>query len=366
MFVSYRTAAEDHVMRRLGVAVLAAILIASTSPPARAGVSQIYLSRVKPALALVETTTRSGKEYGTAFCIGADAEWSYFLTAQHVIAPSAGAGQPNVSLIFPDHPQDRVKALVVRPGSAANTPAPDLAVLKVAHIANITPLAISSANPLEGYPAAIAGFPAVQLHYWMTDTKERELRPTLHEGAVDGLNIGDSLVQYDAKTDHGNSGGPLFDAQTGAVYGVVRMLVKGVSTDNAEAISSTEVQRFLQRSPAVTSTIATPNPELIAKYGAPKTLSGPRGCVAGLHAISTDFGDWRVARGIRSGIRMRDALGRMRADVARIRAAGRPDTAALADTVVTEAERASATSAKTLPSLRDAVGRVNDLGDCSS
>jgi S1-C subfamily serine protease len=53
------------------------------------------------------------------------------------------------------------------------------------------------------------------------------LSPSFHEGTISSLLAEAGLLQYDAQTDHGNSGSPLFDLDSGTVYGLVRAVNTG-------------------------------------------------------------------------------------------------------------------------------------------
>ena len=55
--------------------------------------------------------------------------------------------------------------------------------------------------------------------------------PPAHFGQINGYikdqvkgKSVDRYIEYDALTDNGNSGGPLFDANTGVVYGIVDLV----------------------------------------------------------------------------------------------------------------------------------------------
>src|ERR1039457_5283507 len=87
--------------------------------------------------------------------------------------------------------------------------------------------------------------PAIQIELFF---HKLGLAPSLHLGTLSALIAGGALLEYDAQTDHGNSGGPLFDAQTGAVYGIVTWGNTGVSgaVQNNIAISIRDLTQFFQ------------------------------------------------------------------------------------------------------------------------
>lgn len=107
------------------------------------------------------------------------------------------------------------------------------------------PVTISNATPPVGTRIAIAGFPNFQLRMF---ARGLGLSPSFHEGTISSL-IGDgALLQYDAQTDLGNSGSPLFDIESGEVYGLVRGVNTGATgaLQNNIAIGSAALQSFLQ------------------------------------------------------------------------------------------------------------------------
>lgn len=116
----------------------------------------------------------------------------------------------------------------------------DLAVLKVKG-PPVRPLLISSQLPAEGLEAVLIGFPIGGVlgfrqvsHRGIVASIVASALPSatsrqLNEGAVLRLREGSfELLQLDATAYPGNSGGPLLDADTGQVIGVVNMvLLKG-------------------------------------------------------------------------------------------------------------------------------------------
>lgn len=116
----------------------------------------------------------------------------------------------------------------------------DLAVLKVKG-PPVRPLSLSSLPPAEGLEAVLIGFPIGGVlgfrqvsHRGIVASIVASALPTatsrqLNEGAVLRLREGSfELLQLDATAYPGNSGGPLLDADSGQVVGVVNMvLLKG-------------------------------------------------------------------------------------------------------------------------------------------
>jgi hypothetical protein len=67
----------------------------------------------------------------------------------------------------------------------------------------------------------------------------------LHEGTVNALPAGGYFIQYDAQTEPGNSGGPLFDVETAVVYGIVVAKLRSSNESNV-AIAANRLSAFLQ------------------------------------------------------------------------------------------------------------------------
>jgi hypothetical protein len=120
-------------------------------------------------------------------------------------------------------------------------------------VGNIPKLQLSSRNPSEGQAVAIAGFPATQIEFFID---RLGLSPSLHEGTVNALPANGFYVEYDAQADHGNSGGPLFDAGTGLVYGIVTLGIASPASSAVQtnlAISILRVSSFIANAKLPTS-----------------------------------------------------------------------------------------------------------------
>jgi hypothetical protein len=216
-----------------------AVLSAFVSPlTLRADTSAIYAS-VEPSLALV--ISREGKKIGagTAFCIGSHDNVAYFLTNRHVLGNDTF---PRV--VLQSDPTSLLHAQVVRKATL------DAVVLAV-YNEKCSALTLSATAPSVGTSIGIAGFPDFQLRISEDDLTKAS--PSFHEGSVSSVLAGGGVIEYDAQTDLGNSGSPLFDMQTGVVYG----LVMGVNTgatgalQNNLAIAIGALKSFLDNSPAI-------------------------------------------------------------------------------------------------------------------
>jgi len=246
-----------------------------------------------------------------------------------------------------------------------------------AHVGNLPALKLSAQRPLEGIDIAIAGFPAFQLKVWLQQTKGQELRPSFHEGHVNALTLGDFYVQYDALTDQGNSGGPLFDAQTGAVYGVVDESVKGESVSNNLALSEVVLRRFV-----ASLALAIKSAPTDRRLGVPADQRAVEhqsdACTTALIKFSKHFNELINARALEA--RSHGLKGTVMADYAKVRAgmarrglardvdaiqaSGAHQTAGLAQAVYQDVTATS--DATESPTLKADVQKFDTLGDCST
>ena len=195
-------------------------------------------SRIVPSLALIIAKDGKKTGFGTAFCIGSHDGTSYLLTNHHVVG-----SDPSPSVIMQSDPSSMLQGRVTRISTL------DAAVIAVDSAA-CPPLTLSSTNPMVGAKVAIAGFPFFQLALSKGDF--RNLSPSFHDGSVSGLAESGELIEYDAQTDRGNSGSPLFDLQTGVVYGLATLVSTGTTgaLQNNLAISVGGLSSFLNNAHA--------------------------------------------------------------------------------------------------------------------
>lgn len=237
---------------------LALLCLAACSRASGNSAVPAYGSRIAPSLALIVTADGGAKrwaQFGTGFCIMSDAHHSYFLTNKHVVAlnpdrskPPLGSVAPNIQVMLASDMSRTYRATVVR--SSDN---PDLAIVEIP-VGRVPVVRLQPTVPHPGARIAIAGFPWNEVANFGTLTmgsdhlvRPEGIEPSVHQGAISAIQLGQSFIQYDAPTDHGNSGGPIFDPATGNVYGVVREVFSGdtdgdkpnevPSVFNAEAIS---------------------------------------------------------------------------------------------------------------------------------
>ncbi len=197
------------VFRSREVTIYAASFAEPAAPAARVNMT----AKVPPAIVLVEAEGKEGEDErgaATGFFIHST---GYIVTSRHV---TEGAGK-----VFVTTSQgQRILAQIV-----AQHATEDLAVLRV-------PPSRYAAMPLGrdgdakvGLEVGAAGFPFAK------DLKKLELGvvPAVNYGTIsairptrDRAGAATSVIHFDARIAPGQSGGPLFDAATGKVLGVVR------------------------------------------------------------------------------------------------------------------------------------------------
>ncbi len=186
---------------------LALVFVFRGSAKADSSLSETY-SRLRPSLALIATF--KGKtllELGTGFCVESSERTSIFATNRHVLTGG------DTFMVVRQYPEQHVyKARVVRMGQGAT----DVAFLLVSE-GRIPHVTVDRDAPAEGDRIAIAGYPRTQL---MLGLGGLGLTPSVHVGTVNALPAGGFYLQFDAQTEPGNSGGPVFDPGTGDVKGI--------------------------------------------------------------------------------------------------------------------------------------------------
>ncbi len=302
--------AAPKLLQAIGLALLLCGIRSSPAgsqapPPSPA---RVYATVVAPSLALV--VTEGGNKVGTAFCIFAKGSTAYFLTNQHVISDERGKVEP-FTLVFPGQPSQEIPGRLVKSGSAAEAgaaakggaPLPDLALIAADVPFPVKALSINTHEPSERWASDIAGFPTRQTQDWR-DSQKRVLRGANVPGSIGSFTglFGDTnfYIYYNATTDAGDSGGPLYDPRSGSIYGVIKGIAGGdfASVQQGVAIPAATVQKFLADVPTVSVAVYTPSQESVdaeelqGTPRAPKHLAGSPACLNALTHVSKDFGDW--------------------------------------------------------------------------
>jgi hypothetical protein len=180
-------------------------------------------------LAVVAAADGNDVSLGTAFCVQSDSKRSYFLTNAHVVKDN------DVVYLRLESDHQVYKGFVLRTSVAPL----DAAVIEIEK-AGVPALSLSRERPQPGTAIAIAGYPSIQL--------QTDMEPSVHAGIVNDI-VSDYYIEHDAVTDHGNSGGPLFDPQTGLVYGIVTSFVPSQTAravQNNLAIVADQAGAFLR------------------------------------------------------------------------------------------------------------------------
>jgi serine protease Do len=154
-------------------------------------------------------TIKNGKGHGSGFLVSSD---GLIITNAHVVANGPGI----VTVVFPDGRKESADVI----GYAKN--GTDLAALRIYSTNKLPTLPLAAPNSAQvGQSIFVIGTPLDEAY-----------QNTLSEGIISRLNSKEGLLQHDANTNPGNSGGPVLNAQ-GQVVGVtVSMDIKGYVWDN--------------------------------------------------------------------------------------------------------------------------------------
>ncbi len=218
---------EEVAVHRPLLSILIA-LFAGLAVPASAVNEIPKWPSVAKSIAVIGYRLKDGTfaEWGTAFCVESNASQSQFLTDEHVIEQPASSEPIQLVVLLPQN-EKPVAATVVRFSKSS-----DLAIVSI-DVGNIPRLQLSAKNPETGDQVTIGGFPYIDGIYGgltrvsQTIAKSPSLSPSAHLGTVSNLHVGGLLIQFDGNVDRGNSGSPLFDPDTGLVYGVVEGYIPG-------------------------------------------------------------------------------------------------------------------------------------------
>lgn len=226
-----------HLSRGLGV-FLFFTLVCLRAGAADGDLSAAIL-RIKPSVVAVGTylpTRNPAFSFrGTGFVVG---DGLMVATNAHVLPDKLDSGQSEVLAIARVEEDGRINVRSV--SRLASDPAHDLALVRVTGGSPLPALVLEERAPKEGQSIGFTGFPL---------GAALGMRPVSHRGIISSitpigtpsaraqdlsanlirrLEKGFDILQLDATAYPGNSGSPLFDAQSGAVLGVVNMVfVKG-------------------------------------------------------------------------------------------------------------------------------------------
>lgn len=225
--------------RRLLAALAAVALGALASSPARAGLPDT-VARVKPSIVVVgsfrSTDSPRFRMRGTGFVV---ADGNLAVTNLHVL-PDGGEDMDNASIVVQvrrDGGELSMRQATVVQVDRVH----DLALLRFEGAAAPAMTIGDSAAVREGQAVAFIGFPiggalgfSPVTHRGLVSAITRAAMPTptarqLNETTIRSVRAGVfDIFQLDGTAYPGNSGGPLFDPESGAVLGVVNMVfIKG-------------------------------------------------------------------------------------------------------------------------------------------
>lgn len=318
-----------HMLGAVAAVAVVAFALASGAlvvpAPARA---DVYAEKVEPALAVVVTAvpksapdaiplsaSQSVLVLGTAFCIYSQAQSSYFLTAYHVVNTVAP-----ISILLlksPAGPNRLVAAKKLWPQTVEPAPPgfpgeqwPDVALLR-ADVGNLPTVSLDPRypDPLQVRDVMIAGFPVLAIDQWRKcaahpdmDACEGSWPQPVSDNAQVKTNIAPWLIAYQSGgTDRGNSGSPLFNKDSGVVYGVV--VQGGVhlpeSLPDISYDLAVSLHIIVKKHPdqdELRLAIAPDVPGMaVQKQGySSRTWSVDQTCDAGLDLLSKGYGDWLV------------------------------------------------------------------------
>ncbi len=235
--------------------------------------------KVQNSLALIGYPTGDAQipmAFGSAFAVSADAAKRrfYLVTNSHVVTDQNGKPAAGLFALLPKDPSIRHPVTIVRRNTNL-----DIAIVSI-DVNSLQVVTVSQKVPGPGDDIAIAGFPYSEVCGMaalcspgraMPNGHKGRLIPVLKPGAVNQSQEGDYSIMYDAKAEPGNSGGPLFDAHTGAVYGIVVDALPGFTdpslppqTSENRAIAIGVGLPFIDKSP-VAVTLA--EPKVVAARG---------------------------------------------------------------------------------------------------
>jgi S1-C subfamily serine protease len=177
-----------------------------TAPETLAG----RYASITGSMALVAYTRDKMLVTGSSFCVADKDGKSYFLTDAHVVGE-----QHVVSVFVSSDPGEALVGTVVRVNRAL-----DAALIAIP--GDVRPLTLSADRLPEGQKIAIAGYPSTHVRLALAGFG---LAPSVHEGTISSYRTDAHWLKFDAQVERGNSGGPVFDPDTGRVYGLVTFRV---------------------------------------------------------------------------------------------------------------------------------------------
>jgi hypothetical protein len=216
-------ACRPSILISVGAVVASLCLTALPTQTHAATLADTYAT-IKKSLALIAYPSgKDGIITGSSFCIYSTATTAYFLTNAHVVGT-----QKVVGVFLATNPHHTYVGYVIRTNTTI-----DAAVVAV-DVANIPPLTLANDTLPEGQAIAIAGYPSAQIQMALAGMG---LSPSVHAGIINAYPESGVYIELDAQVEHGNSGGPIFDPDTGIVYGMVTYKLGSDQTNLGIAIN---------------------------------------------------------------------------------------------------------------------------------
>ena len=194
------------------------LLCLSIAAASAATLASVY-GRIKPSIVYIVVATPSGAQSGTGFIYDSNSTESIIVTAAHVVA-----GSQRIDVVLDSNPMKRFPATVTTVDRKR-----DVAYLRIAVGKRASLRLADRPDIAEGLSIAVIGYPRSSRQFERIEGDS--LRPTVHSGIISAVRLGGEIIQFDAETDHGDSGGPVIDTTTGKVVAIVR----GVMLDHEYA-----------------------------------------------------------------------------------------------------------------------------------
>jgi hypothetical protein len=262
----FGSGAVDALRRRWLKCALAVLLftLGVCVPPANAQdqLETAYVA-VRPSLVFVENY-HAGRlsATGTGFVVGHRDGHMLIVTNRHVVE---GGDSFRGVIQFPTTVSFGLTVFAVGTSD-------DLALLESTE-RDAPALSLATTLPALGHAVSIAGYPHTQI---VIAFAGGGLSPSVHAGNVNALPENGYYIQYDAQTDHGNSGGPLFDLDSAMVYGIVVLKMGTIETNFA--ISAIRIRTFLANAGVFPSTLPLVV-EGVATIATPAPTAAPPGSI---------------------------------------------------------------------------------------
>ncbi len=184
------------------------LLVARNLLPANGADLTSLFARVAPSVAYIECRAADGEgDSGSGFVVRSTRRTTELITAAHVVACGG-----SIDVTFRGRRRTAAHVLVLdrdRDVALVRASAGPMPVLVLADI--------SQARP--GRQVVIFGYPRVSVGFAGFGDK---LQPTIHMGIISAVRLDGNLLQFDAVSDFGDSGGPVVDLSSGSVLGVVQ------------------------------------------------------------------------------------------------------------------------------------------------